>query len=136
MSKNYKKLYGYAVIMVICVLVIVLVACLSENRLEGYQTEYENALTMNQKQIQLLEEEIAKLSKENSELQKKLEENMSLGSDLVTGQQTMSDLKDIYELYKSGKSKDAKKQFSKIEPIGFDDATLAYYEILRDLLNK
>ncbi len=136
MSKKYKKLYGYAIIMVICVLVIVLVACLSENRLEGYQTEYENALTLNQKQIQLLEEEIAKLSKENSELQKKLEENMSLGSDLVTGQQTMSDLKDIYELYKSGKAKDAKKQFSKIEPIGFDDATLAYYEILRDLLNK
>ncbi len=136
MSKNYKKLYGYAIIMVVCVLVIVLVAALSENRIEGYQTEYENSLTITQKQIQSLEEEISRLSKENSELQEKIDKNMSLGSDLITGQQALSDLKDIYELYKSGKADEAKEQLSKIEPIGFDDGTLMYYEILKDLLNN
>ncbi len=136
MNKNYKKLYGYAMIMVICVLVIVLVACLSENRVEGYRTEYKNELTVHQKQIQSLEEQIASLTAENTELKKELDENMSLGSDLVTNQQAMSDMKDIYELYKSGKEVEAKKQINKIEPIGFDDAALAYYEILKDLLNK
>ncbi|MBR5155233.1 MAG: hypothetical protein IKW62_01970 [Clostridia bacterium] len=136
MKKNYKKLYSYAIIMVVCVLAIVLIACLSENRIEGYQTEYEHALTVNQEQIQLLEEEIANLTKENYELKEKLEDNMSLGSDLITGQQAMSDMKDIYELYKSGKVAEAKKQFGKIEPIGFDDAALMYYEILSDLLKK
>ncbi len=134
MKKNYKKLYGYAIIMVACVLVIVLMAALSENRLEGYQTEYEEAMTAGQKQIHMLEEEIVSLTKENSELKKEVEKYQSMGSDLVTGQQVMSDLKDIYEMYKSGKVQDAKKQFNKIEPMGFDDYTLAYYEVLKDLL--
>ncbi len=136
MKKNYKKLYGYAIIMVVCVLVIVLVAALSENRLEGYQTEYEEVMTAGQKQIQLLEEEIESLTNENAELKKELEKFNSLGSDLVTTQQAMSDLKEIYEEYKSGNTAEAKKRFDKIEPIGFEDATLSYYEILKDLLNK
>ncbi len=136
MKKNYKKLYGYAIIMLACVLVIVLIAALSENRLDGYQNQYEKAMTAGQKQIEILEEEIIALTEENSELKRELEDFQKLNSDLVTGQQAMSDLKDIYKMYKSGKAAEAKKQFDKIEPMGFDDATLNYYEVLKDLLNK
>ncbi len=150
MQKNYKKIYGYGLIMVVCVLVIVLIAALSENRLDGYQDKYEETMTAGQKQIELLEGEIAELSEKNSELEKRnaeleeenqeikrmLENSQGIGSDLVTAQQAMSDLKDIYKKYKSGKVTEAKRQFGKIEPMGFDDATLSYYEVLKDLLNK
>ena len=70
MKKNYIKVYGYAVIMIVCVIAIVLIACLSENRLDSYQEEYENTITVNQKQIESLEKEIAMLSDENKELKK------------------------------------------------------------------
>ena len=136
MKKNYKKLYGYAIIMIACVLVIVLIAALSENRLDGYKGEYEEAMTVGQKQIRMLEEEIVALTKENSELKRKIEKSQNISSELVTAQQAMSDLKDIYEIYKQGDAEDAKNRFEQIEPIGFDDLTLNYYEILKDVLNK
>lgn len=136
MKENYKKLYGYAIIMIVCVLIIVLVVALSDNRLKGYQTEYEEEMTTGQKQIQMLEDQIVALSEENAELKKELAQSQKLGSDLVTAEQAMSDLKDIYQMYKSGKGEEAKALFDKIEPMGFDDATLDYYEVLKDLLNK
>ena len=136
MKKNYKKLFGYAAVMIACVLVIVLMAALSENRIEGYQTEYEQAMTAGQKQVEALQNEIEKLTKENDELKKAAADVQRQDSDLVTASQAYSDLKGIYDLYKSGKISDAKKQFSKIEPMGFDDITLDYYEVLKALLNK
>ena len=134
MKKNYIKVYGYAVIMIVCVIAIVLIACLSENRLDSYQEEYENTITVNQKQIESLEKEIAMLSDENKELKKKVEETLTLQTELEGGQQAMSDMKEIYSLYKSGSKTEAKNRFSKIEPIGFDDMCLAYYELLKDYL--
>lgn len=134
MKKNYKKIYGYAIIMVVCVIAIVLIACLSENRLEGYQTDYENTITINQKQIEGLEKELARISAENDELKKRAEETLTLQTELEQGQQAMSDMKEIYKLYKNGSRTEAKDKFSKIEPIGFDDMSLAYYELLKDYL--
>lgn len=136
LKKSYKKIFGYGLIMVFCVLAIVLVACLSENKLEGYQLEYEQAMTVSQKQIQSLEAEIARLSEEKAELEKKIEKSMTLQADLATNDQALLDLKDIYDIYKSGKESEAKAKFSKIEPIGFEDMALWYYELLSDVLNK
>jgi cell division protein FtsB len=136
LKKNYKKIFGYAIVMLVCVLAIVLIACLSENKLEGYQLEYEQAMTVSQKQIQSLEAEIAKLSKEKAELEKNIEKSMTLQADLTTNDQAFLDMKDIYDLYKSGKKTEAKAAFSKIEPIGFEDMALWYYELLSDVLDK
>ncbi len=122
--------------MIACVLIIVLVAALSENRLEGYQTEYEEAMTAGQKQIQMLEEEIVTLTQKNKELEKEITELKKSTSDLVTAEQAYTDLKDIYDMYKSGRVTEAKKQLGKIEPMGYNDATMNYYEVLKDLLNK
>ncbi len=133
-KKNYKKLYGYALIMVLCVLAIVLVTALSENRLEDYKGEYEEAMTAGQKQIQQLEEKIVQLTNENQKLKNEQEKTQSLGSDLITNQQIISDLKDIYLQYKTGDAKGAKAELDKIEPMGFDDGALFCYEILRDLI--
>lgn len=136
LKKNYKKIFGYAMIMIVSVLAIVLIACLSENKLEGYQSEYEQAMTVTQKQIQTLEEKIAQLSAEKAELEKKIEQNMTLQSDVVTSEQAISDMRYIYRLYKSGKKSEAKEKLDIIEPIGFSDTALEYYELLSDVLNK
>ncbi len=135
MKKNYKKIFGEAIVLAACVLIIVLIACISENRLEGYQEEYEKGMTLSQAQVEKLEAKIEVLEDEKAELQKKLDESLQASADAVTNQQALSDLKDIYETYKSGKTAEAKKQFKKIEPMGFDDATLSYYELLSDILN-
>ena len=136
LKKNYKKLFGYAIVMVVCVFIIVLMACLSENRLEGYENEYEQSILATQKQIDVLEEKIVNLTNENLELKKQLEKNSVLESDLVTFQQALSDMRDIFEMYKTGNLSSAKKAYEKIEPIGFDDSTLAYFELLGELLKK
>ena len=135
-KKNYKKIMGYALVMVVSVLIIVLVAALSENKLDEYQLEYEESMTISQKQIATLEEKIKKLEKENSDLEKRIEAGMNFGSDLVTGQQAFLDMKEIYEIYKSGDKTSAKAKFSKIETMGFDDILLGYHEILSEVLSK
>lgn len=136
MKKNYKRVLGYALIMIACVLAIVFVASLSENRLEDYQEEYDKNITLSQKQISGLEKQLETLEKENRALKKKLETNLAISSDAVTTQQALSDLKEIYADYKSGKISDAKAALKKIEPMGFDDAVLSYYEILSDILKN
>ncbi len=136
MEKNYKRILGYALIMVISVLIIVLMACLSENRLENFQEQYQENMTISEKQVLELENQIDRLEKENGELKEKLEKNMTITSDVVTSQQALSDLKDIYQKYKSGKVPEARADLEKIEPMGFDDATLSYYELLSDILKK
>ena len=136
MEKNYKRIFGYALIMVISVLIIVLIACLSESRLENFQEQYQENITINQKQVLELENKIERLEKENSKLKEKLEKNLTITSDVVTSQQALSDLKDIYQKYKAGKVAEARTDLDKIEPMGFDDATLSYYELLSDILKK
>ena len=136
MEKNYKRIFGYALIMVIIVLIIVLIACLSESRLENFQEQYQENITINQKQVLELENKIERLEKENSKLKEKLEKNLTITSDVVTSQQALSDLKDIYQKYKAGKVAEARTDLDKIEPMGFDDATLSYYELLSDILKK
>ena len=136
MEKNYKRVLGYALIMVISVLIIVLIACLSESRLENFQEQYQDNITINQKQVLELENKIERLEKENSKLKEKLEKNLTITSDVVTSQQALSDLKDIYQKYKAGKVAEARTDLDKIEPMGFDDATLSYYELLSDILKK
>ena len=79
-GKNYKKIMGYALVMVVSVLIIVLVAALSENKLDEYQLEYEESMTISQKQIATLEEKIKKLEKEKSDLEKRIEAGMNFGS--------------------------------------------------------
>lgn len=136
MKKNYKKVYGYGLIMMVCVILIVLVACLSETRLDTFQQEYESQITGHQKQVELLEKQIVELTEKNRELEEKLQKTAALESELETGNQALNDLIDIFDQYKDGNKAEAKEKFSKIEPIGFDDTALAYYQLLKDFLNK
>lgn len=136
MKKDYKKLYLYAIIMTVSVLIIVLIACLSESRISSYQSEYENMLTARKEEINRLQERVAELEDENSELRKQNESSMTAQSKLETQNQIFSDLTQIYMLAKQGKQQEARDLFSAVETNGFDDSALAYYEIIKDMLEK
>ena len=136
MKKNYRKILGYALVMTVCVLLIVLVAALSENKISKYEDKYNADLTISQKQIQALEKQIADLSQQNEDLKKQIQNVQRVDSDLVTHQQAMSDMKDIFHLYEEGKKEAAREAFKKIDTMGFDDNSLSYYELLSVLLKK
>ncbi len=136
MKKNYKKIYSYGIIFLVCVIAIVAVGILSQHNPQGEKIDYQNLIEANQNSIRLLEEENAKLKKTISELEKKLSEEKLFESDVTTVSQAINDMKEIYEKFKSGEKDKAKDDFKKIEPIGFDDNALLYYEILKDLLEK
>lgn len=130
MKRDYKKLYIYAAVMLVCVLLIVLIACLSESRIDSYQTEYENMITASQGEISELEKQVAKLENENDELREMNEECMTAQAKLDKQNQVMNELVEIYRLAKDGKKDAAKEKYSCIDTAGYDDAALALWEII------
>lgn len=141
MKNNYKCILLFSVVLLICAMAIT--GCVSKKELENGETTYQDMLKESRETLKILEKETAELKKkneeleeENKELQTKLTQALSEKSDMTTHSQALADLIDIYELYKSGKANDAAAKLKKIEPMGFDDATLAYYEILKDVFEK
>lgn len=143
MKKNNKRNLLFEVVLTICVVLIVITGCTSNKKPDENEIAYQDMLKESQETLKNLEEENVELKrekeeleKENKELQTKLTQALSEKSDMTTHGQALADLTDIYDLYKSGKTNDAAAKLKKIEPMGFDDATLAYYEILKDVLEK
>lgn len=136
MKKKAKAIRGYGLILAICILAIFAVLALSQKTLQNFQEQASQTSAAYLEQIEELEEKVADLEKDNKTLQELINQNIDFGSGLITSQQAMSDLKDIYELYKDGKKDQAKSAFERINTMGFDDNALSYYEILSDILNK
>lgn len=136
MKKNIKKLYVYGLIMIVCVIVIVLIAWMSDTRVNNYQSEYETQLTARQSEIDVLQKRIAELEDKNSELEKTNKENIDALAKLDKYSQTMNDLTEVYKLFKDGKEEEAKNLFSQLDTTGYDDGALAFYEILKEILQK
>lgn len=141
MKGKNKRVLLFVMSLLICSVAIS--GCTTQKNLKESESVYQEKLKESQAVLSILEEETAELKrkneeleKENKELQTKLTQVLSEKSDITTRDQAMSDLIDIYELYKSGKAKEAAEKIKKIEPMGFDDVTLAYYEILKDILEK
>ncbi len=136
MKRDYKRVCVYGIIMLLCVVVIVVIGCLSQKKIDVQEIEYQNLITANQNSIRTLEEKIVTLEKENKDLKEQLSQSMMLQSDITTSNQALADLKEIYDTFKNGKEGQARATFKKIETMGFDDAALAYYEILKDMLEN
>ncbi len=136
MKKNNKRIFLFAIVLLVCVSLIVITGCTPRKKTDDNEIIYKNMIEESRQAIKILEEENAELKKENKDLQTKLIQAMSEKSEQATQGQALSDLIDIYELYKSGNTGDASKNLKKIEPMGFDDATLAYYKILKDILEN
>ncbi len=151
-KNNNKRVFLYGVIMLLCVAIIVIVGLVTGSGIGENNIEGQNLIDEKQNNIRLLEEKVSALEKEVESL--KVEKNKYIAqvnslteqldntslnteaSDAATHAQAFADLKNIYNTFKAGKVDEAKAAFVKIEPMGYDDATLAYYEILKDLLGK
>ncbi len=129
MKKDFKKVYSYGLIMIVAVLIIVLIACLSESRLDVAQEEYESMLSTHQTEIRVLEEEL-------DTLRETVNQNMDIQAKLDKHNQIMNDLTEIYKLIEAGEKGSASDKIDKIETNGFDDGELAFYETLKKLLNN
>lgn len=134
MKRDYKKLYIYAAVMLVSVLLIVLIACLSESRIDSYQMEYENMITASQGEIGKLEKKVAKLESENHELRESNEVSMTAQATLDKQNQVMNELVGIYRLAKDGKTAEAKEAYEHIDTGGYDDAALALWEIIGEYI--
>ncbi len=136
MKKNNKRIFLFNIVLLVCVSLFVITGCTPHKKTDDNEISYKNMFEENQQALKFLEEENAELKEENNLLQTKLAQALSEKSDITTHNQALADLIDIYELYKFGNKDEASKNFKKIEPMGFDDATLAYYKILKDILEK
>jgi len=134
MKKDFKKVYGYGLIMIVAVLIIVVIAFLSESRVDDAHEEYKNVLSVNEGIINQLEEKVDELEAENESLRKDAENNMDIQAKLDKHNQIMSDLTEVYNYIKDGKQTLAVEKLAKIEPVGFDDGELAFYEALKELV--
>lgn len=146
MRGNNKRSLAFCIVVIICLMTIA--GCSPKTNLKENNKTTEDLLLESQVEVSSLKGETAELKrinkelqsrnesleKENDELQTKLTQVLSEKSDITTQDQVMLDLMYIYKLYKSGKMSDALSKIKKIEPMGFDDVTLAFYEMLKDVL--
>lgn len=136
MKRDYKKVLLYGLTMLACVALILVIAIVSDNKIDGYESNYQSLVKVSESNIKMLEKEIDVLEKENKDLKEKLKKSMTLESDVATLGQIFADLREIFELYQDGNVEEAREKFEKIEPMGFDDKTLCYYEALKELMKK
>ncbi len=136
MKRDLKKVYGYGLVMIVAVLVIVIVACLSESRVDDAHETYKSVLSENEGVIQKLEKENKELEEKIAGLEKTAENNMDIQAKLDRHNQIMSDLTEVYNYIKEGKKELASEKLEKIDTVGFDDGELAFYEALRKLLKS
>lgn len=136
MKKDFKRLYTYGLIMIVCVIIIVIFAWLSSTKLESSQADYEDKLMQNRTQIEDLEKRIADLEDEKYKLEKEVKKNTDAQAKLDVANQALNDLTEVFKLIEAGDLDTAKEKFGKIETGGFDDAALAFYGALNSILNK
>ena len=140
-----KMIFVYGLIMLVIVALFVVLGFVTSPENETDLLESQNLIEEKQNSIRKLEEENSNLKKENEQLSSEVENFKNRiaeleaqfgaeGSEDVTMSQALADLKDIYEDYKSGNVSRAKENFAKIVPMGYDDATQAYYDLLKDVL--
>ena len=138
-------IFVYGLIMLVIVALFVVLGFVTSPENETDLLESQNLIEEKQNSIRKLEEENSNLKKENEQLSSEVENFKNRiaeleaqfgaeGSEDVTMSQALADLKDIYEDYKSGNVSRAKENFAKIVPMGYDDATQAYYDLLKDVL--
>ena len=162
--KRNKMVFIYGLIMLVVVALIVILGYVTGPKHDESQEVSQTLIDEKQNSIRRLEEELEGVKKENSNLivekdelllqqkndaakiqsleaeNKALKEQLDSAAalteaDAVTMAQALADLKDIYENHKSGNVQDAKAAFEKIDTNGYSDEVLAYYELLKDIMN-
>ena len=104
MKKDFKRLYTYGLIMIVCVIIIVIFAWLSSTKLESSQADYEDKLMQNRTQIEELEKRIADLEDEKYKLEKEVKKNTDAQAKLDVANQALNDLTEVFKLIEIGRA--------------------------------
>ena len=148
MKREFKKVYGYALIMVVVVMLIVLIVCLSEAQNEKKVNTYKAALEKNKSEVELLQDKVKLLESEKGtletekgaleiekgELESQLKTSMDIQAKADKHNQIMGELTEVYNFYKDGETTKATEKLESIDSTGFDDGELAFCEALKVLL--
>ena len=144
MFRKDKKLFITLILMFLIVASLILITWLYEGR----NREYEDAIAAKDKTLNSITMSYGELKEENKTLTKTVKElkeenellKNSLGTfstetDFATYQQILNDLSDISLMIKEGNKEGAKEELLKINPSGFDNTALSFYESLCRELN-
>ena len=148
-TKNPKLILVYGLIMLVCVIIVVIIGLATgPKHIGGENSESQTLIDEKQNSFRSLEENVAALEKEVETL--KLEKNQYISQveelkkkaegktvpNSTEENKMLESLVEIYETFKSGDAETAKASFAEIDSADFDRATLAYYQILKDVLEE
>lgn len=140
MKKFDKRVFTYFIIMLCCVILLLVFAYLSGEKIETMENDladkvsvHEKITLENQDKITELSNKVKELENENKKLKEMLDEN-SIVSNGETYQQSMKILSDIYLLIENKEFEKAKKELEKFDTTGADDTVLNFKKALENLI--
>lgn len=140
MKKEDRKIFVYALIMAASVLLIILIAAMSEMRTDKLENNYKKIITEQTKAAENYSEKLVNLQEENAKLKKELSEIKTKASEVTssgeTYNQAMKLLSDIYLLIESGDKEKAKTELEKFDTSTFDDTVINYKKALLKLIEE
>ena len=140
MKKEDRKIFVYALIMAASVLLIILIAAISEMRTDKLENNYKKIITEQTKAAENYSEKLVNLQEENAKLKKELSEIKTKASEVTssgeTYNQAMKLLSDIYLLIESGDKEKAKTELEKFDTSTFDDTVINYKKALLKLVEE
>ena len=129
-SKKQKNIFSYAVIMIICVIIIILFAAMADNR----ENEIDNRIYQTEQANANIQNELVTLQSENDKLVKEAQEKDALISGYQNSENQISKLSQIWTLIQSGNIQEASDALYALDVTGFGENETAYYNALCELL--
>ena len=140
MKKFDKRVFTYFIIMLLSVILLLVFAYLSGEKIETMENDladkvsvHEKITLENQDKITQLSNKVSELEKENKKLKNLLDEN-SVTSNGETYQQSMKILSDIYLLIENKEFEKAAAELKKFDTLGADDTILNFKKALENLI--
>ncbi len=140
MRKIDKRVFTYFIIMLLSVILLLVFAYLSGEKIETMENDladkvsvHEKITLENQDKITELSNKVKELENENKKLKDLLDEN-SIVSNGETYQQSMKILSDIYLLIENKEFEKAKKELKNFDTTGADDTVLNFKKALENLI--
>lgn len=140
MKKFDKRVFTYFIIMLFSVIILLVFAYLSGEKIDTLEKDYFDMVSVQEKivhdgqnKITQLSNKVNELEKENKKLKELIDES-SIASNGETYRQSMKILSDIYLLIENKEYKKAKTELEKFDTLGADDTVLSFKKALENLI--
>lgn len=131
MGEQKKKLFTYAIIMLVAAVIIVLIAYMSENRVDIYEQQ----ITKSESEVAASQAELVKLRDDNYELTKINEQYMTTASDFENYRVLLNTVKEAWDLHNAGDDEAAAKKLETLDRTTLDDTVGAFYDSVLSQIN-